>query len=92
MDNILDPNQSISHGFDLWNIVQTNGESLQGVITAETPSTITLRSANGQVATLSREEMASQNALHMSAMPSGLEKDITQEDMADLLAFLTQRI
>ncbi len=91
MDNILDPNQSISHGFDLWNIVQTNGESLQGVITAETPSTITLRSANGQVATISREEMASQNALHMSAMPSGLEKDITQEDMADLLAFLTQR-
>ncbi len=88
MDNILDPNQSISHGFDLWNVALKNGASMQGIITEETPSAITLRNANGQVNTVAREEMISQKALHMSAMPMGLEKDISLQDMADLLAFL----
>lgn len=88
MANILDPNQSISHGFDLWNIVLQNGESLQGVITEETPSSLTVRNANGQVNTLARDEILTQKAMNMSAMPAGLEKDITQGEMADLLAFL----
>jgi putative heme-binding domain-containing protein len=88
MANILDPNQSISHGFDLWNVVLKNGESLQGVITAETPSSVTVRNANGQVNTIAREEISSQKAMNMSAMPVGLEKDINQQEMADLLAFL----
>lgn len=88
MANILDPNQSISHGFDLWNVVLENGESLQGVITDETPSSVTVRNANGQVNTIAREEIASQKALNMSAMPEGLEKQISHQEMADLLAFL----
>ena len=88
MANILDPNQSVSHGFDLWNVVLKNGESLQGIITSESPSAITIRNANGQVNTVTREEIASQKALNMSAMPVGLEKDISHQDMADLLAFL----
>jgi putative membrane-bound dehydrogenase-like protein len=88
MANIIDPNQSISHGFDLWNVVLENGESLQGVITDETPSSVTVRNANGQVNTIARDEIASQKALNMSAMPEGLEKQINDQEMADLLAFL----
>jgi len=72
----------------LWNISLKNGESLQGLITAETPSSVTVRNANGQVNTLAREEIAFQKAMNMSAMPVGLEKDINQQQMADLLAFL----
>ena len=88
MANIIDPNQSIAHGFDLWNVVLKNGESIQGVITSETPSSLTVRSAEGQVNTISREDIASQKALNMSAMPVGLEKKISHQQMADLLAFL----
>lgn len=86
--NTLDPNQSIAHSFDLWNVALKNGESLQGVITAETTSSITVRNASGQVNTIAREEIASQKALNMSAMPIGLEKQINHQQMADLLAFL----
>lgn len=88
MENILNPNQSISHGFDLWNIGLKDGESVQGVITAETPSSLTVRNANGQVSTLARGDIVSQKALNMSAMPEGLERDISHQEMADLLAFL----
>lgn len=86
--NILDPNQSIAHGFDLWNVTLKDGQSLQGVITGETPSSLTLRNANGEVNTVARDDIISQKALNMSAMPVGLEKDITHQEMADLLTFL----
>ncbi|MEX1241011.1 MAG: PVC-type heme-binding CxxCH protein [Cyclobacteriaceae bacterium] len=88
MANILDPNQSIAHSFDLWNVALKNGESVQGVITQETPSSITIRNANGQVNTIAREDISSQKAMNMSAMPAGLEEDITHQEMADLIAFL----
>lgn len=88
MANIIDPNQSIAHSYDLWNVVLENGESLQGVITAETPSSVTVRNANGQVNTISRDEIASQKAMNMSAMPVGLEKQMSHQEMADLLVYL----
>ena len=90
MANIIDPNQSIAHGFDLWNVVLKNGESIQGLITSETPSSLTVRNAEGRVATIAREDIASQKALNMSAMPVGIEAKITHQQMADLLAFLKQ--
>jgi putative heme-binding domain-containing protein len=90
MANILDPNQSIADSYDLWTVMLKNGESLQGVISAETPSSITLRNANGLVSTIARQDIASQKAMNMSAMPTGLEKQINPQEMADLLAFLRQ--
>ena len=48
MANILNPNLSISSGFDLWEVELKNGESLQGIISSETPTTITLRN-NGKL-------------------------------------------
>ncbi|HEX8040521.1 MAG TPA: PVC-type heme-binding CxxCH protein, partial [Chryseosolibacter sp.] len=44
MTNILDPNQSISDGFDVWEITLNGGEVVQGIISAETPNALTLRS------------------------------------------------
>lgn len=88
MENIIDPNQSIAHGYDLWNVVLTSGEAIQGVIVSETSSTLTLRNASGQVRTVARQDVASQKALNMSAMPVGLERNMSHQDMADLLAFL----
>lgn len=88
--NILDPNQSISDSYDLWTIVLKSGETLQGIITTETPSSLTMQNVNGIVTIIARQEVENQKAMHMSAMPEELEKQITLQEMADLLAFLRQ--
>jgi putative heme-binding domain-containing protein len=90
MANILAPGLSISSGYDLWTVELKNGESMQGIISAETPTTITLINAGRVERTIKRTEIASLKALNMSAMPSGLEKQINHQQMADLLAFLRQ--
>jgi len=88
MANILAPNQSIASGFDLWAIELNNGGTPQGVILTETPAAITIRNPGTTSRTINRHDIKTLKALTMSAMPTGLEKQITIEQMADLLAFL----
>ena len=66
------------------------GESIQGIISAETPTAITVRKAGGQETTISRQDIQSLQSLGMSAMPAGLENNIDQQEMADLLAYIRE--
>ncbi|MBN8856842.1 MAG: c-type cytochrome [Sphingobacteriales bacterium] len=88
--NILDPNLSIMAGYDLWEIILNNGESLQGIIAGETASAITIKNMGNFEKTISRQDIKSLKSLSISAMPVGLEKNISKEQMADLVAFLRQ--
>ena len=88
MSNILDPNRSIAHGFDSWEVTYNNGETAQGIITSESPTSITLSDANGQTKNIARQDIKTLKALGVSAMPVGLEEKINPQQMADLLAFL----
>ena len=88
LSDILLPGLSIADGYDLWSIDLQNGERLQGLIASETPSAILLRSAGGQDRSVSRQDIKSLKVLNDSAMPSGLENNMSQQDMADLIAFI----
>ncbi len=88
MTNIIDPNRSISHGYDLWSVKLSSGKIIEGIISAETPTAITLSNTAGEVTNIARQDITSLKALRMSAMPVGFEKTINKQQMADLLWFL----
>jgi putative membrane-bound dehydrogenase-like protein len=88
--NTMDPNLSISSGFDLWLVTLVNGESIQGIIASETPGALTLRNNGARDRTISRRDIQTLKAMNMSIMPAMNEKIISQQGMADLLAFLKQ--
>jgi putative membrane-bound dehydrogenase-like protein len=90
MGDILDPNLSIADGYDLWIIELNSGETLQGIISSETPVALTLNNQGGVKTIVDRKDIKSLKTLNMSAMPGGLEKEISQQQMADLLAFIKQ--
>ncbi|ULQ54711.1 PVC-type heme-binding CxxCH protein [Flavihumibacter fluvii] len=90
MANILAPGLSISSGYDLWSVEQNNGESFQGIISSETPTAIKIKNTLAEERTINRTDIKILKALNMSAMTSGLEKQVNQQQMADLLAFLKQ--
>jgi len=88
--NVIDPNLSISSGYDLWNIELNNGEIVQGVIVSETAAAINVRN-NGQLdKAINRQEIKSIKSANISAMPSGLAKNISYQQMADLISFLRE--
>lgn len=88
--NILDPNLSISSGFDMWEAQLNNGQSVQGIIAGETPSAILLRNNGKLDRAVNRQDIKVLRSMNMSAMPTGFEKKISRRQMADLLAFLRQ--
>lgn len=89
--DILDPNRSIADGYDLWELILTDGTRVQGVVASQTPSAVTLRHAGGAEQLISRKQITSMATLPMSAMPEGLEKTIDHQQMADLLAFIRDK-
>jgi putative heme-binding domain-containing protein len=86
--DILHPNQSIADGYELWLVQLSAGGSLAGVIGMETPTSMTLRLPGGAETTVARSRIASMRIADVSAMPEGLESQITLQQMADLIAFI----
>lgn len=85
---ILDPNQSIKGGYELWDIALANGEFLQGIITTETPTAITINNVASLPRIVARKDIKSISSSGMTIMPTGFEKQITKEEMAGLIAYL----
>jgi putative membrane-bound dehydrogenase-like protein len=86
--DILQPNRSIADGFELWQLDLTDGSSLSGVISSESPSSITISMTGGQEQTINRTDIKSLSAFEHSAMPENLQAQMSPQEMADLLAYL----
>ncbi len=86
--HILVPDQEISPGFTAYSVSTQDGRVLAGLIASETPTTLTFRQPLGKEDTIARDEIDQLAASKQSLMPQGLEKSISHQEMADLLAFL----
>ena len=85
---ILVPARSIADGYAFWFVDLTDGSSASGIIASETAGAITLRQQGGTEETIPRSAIRAMRAAPTSPMPSGLEHQISVDEMADLLAFL----
>ncbi len=86
--DILDPNQKLEPKFTAYQVLTDDGQVFQGLMVSETPDAIVLRLAEGKEQTISRPEIEELQANGKSLMPEGVEKDITVQQMADLLEYL----
>lgn len=69
----------------------TNGTTIEGIISADTPTAITLRHEDGREDVIARQDIEDMYASTISAMPTELEKQIDVHQMADLLAYVKSR-
>ncbi|MFM8580603.1 MAG: hypothetical protein ACKOFW_03760 [Planctomycetaceae bacterium] len=86
--HILVPDHEITEGFAAYSVVTTAGRVLSGLVTGSTPEQVTLRLPQGVEQTLPRASLQEFSAAGVSLMPTGLERDLTRTQMADLLSFL----
>jgi putative heme-binding domain-containing protein len=83
---ILDPNRAVEARYVSYVAETKSGLTLTGVLTAETGASVTLVGADGKPHTLLRTELESLSSTGKSAMPEGLEKDLSPQDLADVMA------
>ncbi|MCR9200346.1 MAG: sulfatase-like hydrolase/transferase [Planctomycetaceae bacterium] len=88
LHDILDPNSKVEPRFAACTIVTQQGKSYSGLITAETGDRLELILAGGRTVNIAFDRIEERVVSAKSLMPEGVEKDITVEQMADLLTYL----
>jgi putative heme-binding domain-containing protein len=88
LTDILQPNRAIDANYVSYSVQTSDGLVLTGIITSDTASSITLKQPENKVITLLRQDIEEIRSSGVSLMPEGLEKNINQQQMADLIAFI----
>jgi putative heme-binding domain-containing protein len=86
--SILDPNRAIDNNYFSYTVVDRDGIVHTGVIASETATSVTLKQPEGKEVTLLRSDIDELKSNGVSLMPVGLEKNISVEQMADLISFI----
>ena len=87
IDAIVNPNAGIAFGFAAELFLTRAGEPQVGFLLADGP-TVSIRSADGRHVTLERDAIATRRPLKSSLMPDPLLLGLTEQDVADIAAFL----
>jgi putative membrane-bound dehydrogenase-like protein len=85
---ILDPNREIDPRFTQHVVTTSAGKTYAGALTSETATSITLADGENSPRTILKIDIESLENTQKSIMPEGMEKEISVEQMADLLVFL----
>ncbi len=87
---IVDPSLEIREGFQSYLVLTDDGRTITGMIAAQDPKTVTLRNADNQLTVIARDEIERLQAMKTSLMPDDVLKEITDQQLRDLFAYLVQ--
>jgi putative heme-binding domain-containing protein len=86
--HILIPEAEITPGFAAYALETKSGRVLTGLIASETPTSVTIRQQLGKEETVLRSDIEQLVSSKLSLMPQALEKSLTRQELADLVAYL----
>jgi putative membrane-bound dehydrogenase-like protein len=85
---ILDPNRAVESKFLVYTVVTKDGLQHVGMLKGETGGSLTLIGNDGKEQTVVRADIEEFVASKRSLMPEGLEKDLSGQDLANVIAFV----
>lgn len=88
-ESIANPDRRIEPQYQTRIVVTTSGQTLIGLVESETETELVLAAANGERHRIPIADIESQTRDTKSLMPSGLAAQLTAQEMADILAWLS---
>lgn len=89
--HIIDPSRSVEGNFRIYSVVTTDGRVINGLLASESKTAIELFDAEGKKHAIQRDDVDELIASTKSLMPEGFEKQMSADELVNLLEFLTQR-
>ena len=86
--HIIVPSYEVAPNYQTTTVTTHDGRTIAGSLTAETESSLTLRTAAGAEETILRSGVATLATSGASLMPDGLEQTMTGDELANLIGFL----
>jgi putative heme-binding domain-containing protein len=90
-ESILKPNASISQGFASVVITTKGDKTFMGFVSEESAEKLVIRDIAGQVNTIKVASITSRKEMETSMMPPGLANELSYEEFASLITFLSQQ-
>jgi putative heme-binding domain-containing protein len=91
LTEIIDPNRSVEGNFRVYTAELKSGKTLAGLLSAETQTAIELVDTEAKRHTVLREDLELLVSGAQSLMPEGLEKQMPESDLVNLLEFLAAK-
>jgi putative heme-binding domain-containing protein len=88
LQEILDPNRQVDSRYVEYAATTKAGKVIRGVIAAESATSVTLRAADAKDEILLRGDIDTLESSGRSLMPEGFEKDLSRQDLADVMAYV----
>ncbi len=88
LPDIIIPNKSIAQGYESYVVETKSAGIIEGVIGPQSPNAITIRHEEGKQDVIRRDDIKDMHVTNLSSMPEDLDKQVSVNQMADLLKFL----
>ena len=88
LEAIVEPSASLVRSSEPVSITTRDGEERLGILRRDDPRGVTLITGPGSTLQIDRADITAMNPSTVSLMPTGLDEQITRQDLADLIEFL----
>ncbi len=89
VSNILDPSLVIGEAFQPKTVMTLDGQVVSGLLAGENERFLKLKLQGGKIVEFDREDIDQVQASSQSLMPAGVESQMTEQELLDLLAYLS---
>src|SRR5262249_29845453 len=88
LESILFPSLSFVRSYEPMQIVTQDGKSINGIIKNETADEYLIATGPDQEVRVRKQDIEQMQPSTVSIMPAGLDKQLSQQELADLVMFL----
>jgi len=88
LSSIVNPALEIREGYETFIVITTNGRIVSGFLVQNDDQIVVLRGVDGQNQIVRRVDIEEMNASPQSVMPEGLLRNLDQQQVRDLFAYL----
>ncbi|MFO1063844.1 MAG: neutral/alkaline non-lysosomal ceramidase N-terminal domain-containing protein [Pirellulales bacterium] len=85
---ILDPNKEVDGRYQSYTALTADGRTITGLLAGESAASVTIREQGGKEHSLLRTELEQLKGTGKSLMPEGLEAELSDQDLADLIGYV----
>jgi putative membrane-bound dehydrogenase-like protein len=90
LTNIVDPSAYIREGYVAYHVVTTDGRTIVGTLKSRSGNTVTLQPFSGEAVTITASQIRDMQPQKTSIMPERLLESMTDQQIRDLLSYLTK--
>jgi putative heme-binding domain-containing protein len=88
LESLHQPSKTIAKGYETWIVTLRDGSVQTGFVVNPGNAAVTLKLPTGQPQTFERAQIKGQKVQPVSLMPEGLLQSMTEQEAADVIAFL----